>query len=363
VRALRSLLAAPSLLVVLLTGCSFASSTPVPPTDAAPSTAADNSDRLLFRTLPEDEPGCSAAVGREGKIVWAGARGMADLSTGRALTTGTTFDIASVSKQFTATAVLLLEQDGRLGLDDPLSRWVTGLPAWSSQVTLEHLMHHTSGIPDYTRLLSSEGAVITDRTTQEQAVSAIARRPTLDGLPGRRFEYSNSNYVLLAEVVRAAAQQSLPEFARSRIFEPLRLDMVIDPHGASPDESSTASARAHVRDPSTGRWGPGGSRWEQLGDGSVQTTPSELVRWADVYRTGELGGQTLLDAQLRTGPENYGAGIEVAPDGALSHTGEWAGFLATFDVSSDRRIAVAVECNGPDAIEGIRAKLREEWMP
>jgi CubicO group peptidase (beta-lactamase class C family) len=341
------------------------------PSGASPASAeadhAGASEDVLERHLPPDEPGCSAAVGVEGGVVWAGARGAADLDSGRALDESTTFDIGSVSKQFTATAVLLLVQDGRLTLDDPLARWVPGLPGWSQEVTIDQLLHHTSGIPDYTKLLLDAGFQLTDQATQGDAIAALAG-VDLTSPPGSRFAYSNSNYVLLAEVVQAAAGQSLPEFARGRIFEPLDLDMRIDPSGASPDNADESSARPYVRAPAGGAWAAGGSRWTQVGDGSIRTTPSELVRWADNYRTGKLGGDRLLDDQLRdpvdAGGGRYAAGIVLGRDDELTHDGAWAGFLTTFSVSPDRRLAVAVSCNG-DAGRAtpldIAAALRSEW--
>jgi CubicO group peptidase (beta-lactamase class C family) len=271
--------------------------------------------------------------------------------------------------------VLLLVQEGRLSLDDPLSRWVPGLPAWSSETTIDQLLHHTSAIPDYTALLAA-GHDFTERTTQQQAIAAIAGIDSLNQRLRGVFRYSNSNYVLLAEVIAQAAQQPLPEYARTRIFEPLALDMVIDPFGASPDNTDPASARSYVLDVTSGRWVPAGSRWEQLGDGSVQTTPTELVRWADNYRTGRLGGRGLLDAQLRTltpagtgddrGEDRYGAGLFIARDGALTHPGDWAGFTAAFRVSADHRVAIAISCNGADprataALPTLTSGLQAEW--
>ena len=374
-----------ALLVTVLTACTSPADSSPPagssPAAGAPVGAADitgraaRSDALLEHTLSPDEPGCSAAVGIEGEVVWAAARGTADLATGRALTPSTTFDIASVSKQFTATAVLLLVQEGRLSLDDPLSRWVPGLPAWSAQTTIDQLVHHTSAIPDYTALLGA-GHDLTERTTQQQAVAAIAGIDSLNGRLRGMFRYSNSNYVLLAEVIAQAAQQPLPEYARAHIFQPLALDMAIDPFGASPDNTDVASARSYALDLTSGRWEPAGSRWEQVGDGSVQTTSSELVRWADNYRTGRLGGRQLLDAQLRTltpagggggrEEDRYGAGLFIADDGALNHPGSWAGFTTAFHVSADHRVAIALSCNGMDprataAYPTLASGLQAEW--
>ena len=327
------------------------------------------SDTLLKWTLTEDEPGCSAAVGVEGDVVWAGAVGLADADTSAALAENITFHVGSVTKQFTATAVLLLALDGRLGLNDPVARWVPGLPGWSQEVTVEQLVHHTSGIPDLIDPLMAAGFDTDDRVTQQDALTVIAgQQPAYP--PGERAEYSNSGYVLLAEVVRAASGQPLPEFLEQRVFDPLGLDMAIDPAPTSPEETDPTTARGHERDDTGQQWQPTGARWELVGPGFLQTTPSELVRWADNYRTGQVGGRQLLDAQLAdavpAGPGHYGAGIVLTRDGSLWHAGEWAGQIADFSVSPDRRVSVAVACNayaGSSAtMDHIANNLRAEWF-
>jgi CubicO group peptidase (beta-lactamase class C family) len=332
---------------------------------------AARSDELLERTLSPDEPGCSAAVGVEGEVVWAGARGLADLATGRALTPSTTLDVASVSKQFTATAVLLLAQEGRLALDDPLSRWVPGLPAWSNEVTLDHLMHHTSAIPDYLLLVKASGHELSERTTQQQArghrPAPVAQRTP--ERPVRLLQFQ----LPPARRGRPAGGAAAP--AGLRPHPHLRAPGAGDGHRSlrrQPRQHRPVVGPQLRSEPNEWTVGAGRVRWEQIGDGSIQTTPSELVRWADNYRTGRLGGSQLVDAQLRgttpTGPggDRYAAGIIVTPDGALTHTGDWAGFLTTFHVAADRRIAVAVTCNHvdnrpPSDIEEITDQLQAEW--
>ncbi|WP_336027007.1 serine hydrolase domain-containing protein [Geodermatophilus sp. FMUSA9-8] len=340
---------------VVLAGCTPATGTPE---DGAAATVASGPDDRLARSealladvLDPGEPGCSVAVGVDGEVVWAAARGLADVRTGRPLTTDTSFDVVSVGKQFTATAVLLLEQDGVLALADPVSRWLPGLPAWAQEVTLDHLVHHTSGIPDYLADLEAAGFAATDVTTQEQALQAIAGHAELPEAEG--FAYSNSNYVLLAEVVRAASGQSLADFLAGRVFEPLGLAMAVDPTAAAPDAADPSSARGHVKDTATGPWRVAGSRWQQVGDGAVRATASDLVRWADEYRTSRLGGEELLAARLAdpapvNGERDYAAGITVTSGGALEHRGGWAGFASAFRVSADRHTAVAVTCNGDE---------------
>jgi CubicO group peptidase (beta-lactamase class C family) len=341
--------------LVVTTACESGGDGGPAPTGSPDGRSAASATTLTAAAFA-DKPGCSAAVGIEGRVVWAGARGVADVASGAPLTQATVFDIASVSKQFTATAVLLLATDGRLTVTDPLARHLDGLPAWLGRVTLSQLIHHTSGVPEYGELLISQGHALTERTTHAQAVRGIAAVPRPRFAPGTRYEYSNSNYVLLAEVVRAASGTPLPEFLAARVFGPLDLAMTLDPVGAVKGKAASYEGDAPVAWP-----------WQQVGDGGVQTTPTELVRWADNYRTGRLGGRALLAAQLADPVDidaraRYAAGIVMHPDGGLSHNGGWAGYRSAFRVSPDRHTAVAVACNAAELTpELIAEQLGNIW--
>ena len=340
---------------LLLGACSDGRDVPAPGTRDrtaataayAPDESAARSQDVLDGAINRDEPGCSAAVGIDGDVVWKGSRGLADLHTGAEITDATVFDIASVSKQFTATAILLLAESGKLSLDDTLASHVPGLPAWADTVTVEQVMHQTSGIPDYIGLLEDAGYQYSDRTTQEQALQMLADVQDLEFEPGDQFEYSNSNYLLLADIVQRVSGQPLPAYLRAEVFKPLGLAMVMDAGNSIPGK-----ALSYEFDEDNSEYTVSDSAWEQVGDGGVQTTPSQLVRWADNYRTGKLGGQRLLDAQVEgavdTGSgdgDRYGAGIFVNPDGTLDHDGSWAGFVSSFHISADRRTSIAVTCN------------------
>src|SRR3712207_59036 len=151
----------------------------------SPSLAERSQDVVdLHSSSSPDGPGCAAAVAQRGQIVWQGARGLADLESRTAITPDTVFDIGSVSKQFTAAAILLLRDAGELRLEDPLADYLPGFPGWSKKTTLAHLMHHTSGIPSYESLLKARGFEFTDRTTHRQTVQALADVRTLDFAPG-----------------------------------------------------------------------------------------------------------------------------------------------------------------------------------
>ncbi len=340
---------------------SATSSTTTTTTDHAEAKA--HSQRVLEDAIEAGAPGCSAAVGVKGQLVWTGVRGVADLSTGNPITAHTVFDIASVSKQFTAIALLLLAHGGKLALDDPLSRYMPELPTWATTVTLAQLMHQTSGIPEYVGLLEAQGFQLSDRTTEDQALQALVGVPKLEFQPGSRFEYSNSNYLLLGEIVRRISREPLPQFLSEQIFQPLGLAMVVDPTGPVPGKAvAYEKGREGYRATESG--------WEQVGDGGIQTTPSELTGWADNYRTGRVGGPDLLDAQLSEavsiepgGADRYGAGIYLLGNGMLDHDGAWGGFVTAFRVSKDRTTSVAISCNtdkqDPEALADNLAKL---WM-
>ena len=302
-----------------------------PPTATVSSGSVDDrgarSDAVLA-AVPADGPGCSAAAATEGRVVWANARGLADVAADTPLTPATRFDIASVSKQFTATAVLLLSFDGALALTDPLSAHVTGLPAWADRVSIDQLIHHTSGIPDYDLMLTQRGIPITTPTTQQDALDVLAGVTDLKFEPGTTHEYSNSNYLLLAEVVKAASGRPLGEFLTRRVFEPLHQDMAVQPGDRAAD---VAVGYQQLNQ----QLSPVDPQWQQVGDGAVITTPTELARWGDNYRTGQVGGPQLLAAitdgsvPTATDPQapRYGAGVYLLPNGFIGHNGSWGGHL------------------------------------
>lgn len=327
------------------------------------SAAKANSQHVLDDAVKAGAPGCSAAVGSQGKVVWTGVRGAANIAAGVPITTDTVFDIGSVSKQFTATAALLLAGTGKLSLDDPLSKYLTEFPAWASTVTVTELIHQTSGIPEYEALLNSQGFQAGDRTTQDQALKAVAAVPQLAFPPGSRFAYSGSNYLLLGEVIRRASGQPLPDFLNANIFRPLELAMAMEPVGQILHKAVSYTGGSEGYQVT-------GSAWEQVGDGAVQATPSQLVQWADNYRTGRVGGQKLLDAQLAGAveigpnvPVRYGAGIYIKADGTLDHDGAWAGYVTAFRVSKDRQTSVAVSCNTDDQIpESLAESISKLWF-
>lgn len=354
--------------IVALAGCAVARE-PVPQLAKVPHATDTNlqrtaklavlSDEALAALVPVDAPGCSAAVGVTGEVVWAAAGGLADLTTRDPLTTETRFDMASISKQFTATAVLLLQRDGLLSLDDPLSAHLDGLPPWADEVTLEQLMHHTARVPDFWIELEAADIGFTDAAEHATVLAAIAR--TDDLIPGDGYAYANSHYVLLAEVVEAVSEQTFAEFLAERITGPLGLDLAVAPGLTAPDV-----ATPYDTDDTLLRGG-----WTAYGHSGMVTTPSELVRWGDQYRLDELvqadaleGAVVVLDDDEQPNGELYAAGIRVEPDGSLYHSGRWGGYISDLTITPDRETVIAVACNGRGAPRfELADALRAIWAP
>jgi len=328
----------------------------------SPDTAA-LSQRVIDEAVPAtDSPGCAAAVGASGIVTWHGARGLADVEAGVAISESTVFDIGSVSKQFTATMILLLAADGKLALNDPVSDHIDGLPDWGDEVTISQLVHQVSGIPEYIRLLEGKGHELEDAVGRDVAFAAIAEVKQLQFIPGAAFVYSNSNYLLLGYVIEQVTGERLADVLASRIFRPLGLELVMAPTVRVPGKARSyrfAGSEYEIAD-----W-----RWDAAGAGGIQSRLADLVTWADNYRTGKLGGPGLLQAQIadavevgESGGGRYGAGIAVMPDGSLWHTGEYGGFHTLFRVSADRSGVLVVACNlAWINIEELGVKLAEIW--
>jgi CubicO group peptidase (beta-lactamase class C family) len=323
-----------------------------------PSPTADDkvvaSNAVLMRSLSTHGPGCSAAVARGGEVLWAGARGLADVERAEPITETTAFDLASVSKQFTAIAVLQLAQDGALALTDPLSRHLPTLPSWARSVTLDDLLHHTSGIPDYTDLLIQGGTTLDEPADQADAIAAITSVAEIETTRG--FAYSNSNYVLLAEVIAAVAGTDLAAVLESSVFGDASLRLEPAPRSADVAVPYVAAGEG---------WRPARSGWTQVGDGSVVGSPSDLVMWADVYRSDEALRQRLVEGAVATGAPDrsrYGRGLVVGADGSLSHAGGWSGYVTLFGMTGDRGTAIAVSCNAERLpIDELAQALRGIW--
>ncbi len=293
-----------------------------------------------------DQPGCTIAVAKDGKLVFAEAYGASKLDPLTPMSVDTVVDIGSTSKQFTATAILLLADRGQVDLTAPVSTYLPDLPEWADEITVTQMVHHQSGIPDYISLLVAGGKAFTDVTTDADALAALGAAADLEFAPGSQFSYSNSNYFLLGQIVLAVTGDDLGAFLEAEVFTPLKLDAVMDPTAQIPAKATSYEAQGDG-------WIVADSPWEQLGDGGIQTTPTQLVKWASEYWAPTIGPADInaqrlagaVDADADLG--RYGFGIaESDLDGqpVLAHPGGWGGFVTTFVVDPAQKLAVAGTC-------------------
>jgi CubicO group peptidase (beta-lactamase class C family) len=263
----------------------------------------------------------------------------------------------------------MLAERGKVDLDAPLSTYLRDLPAWASRPTIAQLIHHQSGIPDYIHLLLDRGFTETGSSaTIADSLAALGDVVDLRFAPGTSWEYSNSNYFLLSQVVQAVTGDDLPTFLTTEVFEPLGLDMVMDPIAAI-DEKAVSYRQV------AGQWQIADSRWETVGDGSIQTTPSQLVEWAAQYWEPTVGASTINAERFDTAVDThqggafdvYGAGMFETEMGSdigrvILHTGGWAGFVTSFYVAPAHRVALAVSCNSPTAGGRLRRTLERDLL-
>jgi len=288
---------------------------------------------------------------QDARLVYSRGYGQASLEHSVPISAGTVFDIGSTSKQFTAAAIGLLVQDGKLGVDDEIHDWVSELSPWDELVTLDHMLHHTSGIPDYLGLMFATGIDEADLTTPAQALAHLAKVRDLTFVPGSKYEYSNSNFFLLSLVVERAAGQPFQDFARERFFAPLGMTSTLLFHDHGLIVPHRATGYGPRRD---GGFRVAMSDFEQLGDGAVQTSVEDLVKWDSNFYSWKVGGEALRQFLHATGTLNDGKPIAYARGlivdafrglPRVSHGGAWAGYRAQLMRFPEQKTSFVCLCN------------------
>ena len=306
-------------------------------------------DALFTEYTGPAVPGASVIVIRDGRVILRRAYGMADLTRHVAATPETDYRLASVSKQFTAMATMLLASAGKIRYDQSIRAILPELPAAAQSVTVRHLLNHTSGLPDYEDLIpDSQTVQVSDR----DVLALLAHQDTLYFPAGTQYRYSNSGYVLLGLIVERVSGLSFPAYLRTRIFSPLGMTASV----AHVDGVDTVPHRAYGYSPDSGQFKPTDQSVTSatLGDGGIYTSVDDLVRWDQM-----LYGDKLVDAatlRLATTPPTlpggaetqYGFGWFVDTYRGVKrwrHTGETSGFRNAIQRYPDRHFTVIVLTN------------------
>ncbi len=309
-------------------------------------------ERLLHRWSSEGAPGVTVSVTSNGSPTIQLAVGQANLEQRTLIGPNSAFETASLSKQFTAFAVLLLEQDGRLSIDDPVAKYLPEMARFRT-ITLRHLLTHTSGLRDGLTMLTAAGWREEDFFSNEQVLGMIFVQTRLNFVPGTAYQYNNSGYILLAEIVHRVSGRGLAEFCADRMFKPLGMTHTRFQN----DIADIVPERVQSYRVRKGQY-----RREVLssvlsGPTGLLTTIGDLNRWARNFETGAVGGQALLRRmeerpRLPGGETNfYAFGQEFHLYKGLrtwSHGGREAGFRSFLLRIPDEKFSVAVLANRDD---------------
>ena len=309
-------------------------------------------------------PGASVLVLKNGEPVVRRSFGLADVEQGIAAAPQTNYRLASITKQFTAAAILLLAEDGKLGLDDRARDWLPSLPESNNAITLRHLLTHTSGLVDYEEIMPAD---LEEPLRDADVLELQAGESRLYFEPGTAWRYSNGGYALLALIVERASNLSFPEFLRQRIFLPLGMANTI----AYVQEGPAVPQRAYGHSLVEGEW----TRTDQsltssvLGDGGIYSSIDDLARWDAALYDDRL----LSDDSRRLAftpwvksddPDvDYGYGWRVTGD-TLWHSGETIGFRNVIVRWPERRLTVIVLTNRNDPQPyPLALKIAQAYLP
>lgn len=314
----------------------------------------------LFSKYDSSTAGVALAVVQDGKIILKKGYGMANLEHGVPITPKTVFNAGSVSKQFTAFAIYLLERQGKLSLEDDVRKYVPEIPQTDKAVRIKHLLAHTSGIRDQLSLLTLAGGRMDDVITTPRILRLLSRQKHLNFEPGSRYLYGNSGYTLLAEIVQRVSGQSFAEFTRATIFEPLgmRDTRFCDDYGTIVKGRADSYAVEN-----------GVSRKVSLTDSAVgasnlHTTVEDMARWSVNFEKPLVGDADLIrrfnEPSLLDNGERavyYADGDDIGYHAkgqvvrvyrglkVLSHGGHTAGYRSTFWRFPDQRFALVLLSN------------------
>lgn len=287
----------------------------------------------IFKNCDTHTPGGAVAIKRKDDIIYQKAFGMADLEQGSINTIQTKFEAGSVSKQFTATAILQLVHEGKISLEDDVREFIPELPTYGEPITVRHLLNHTSGLKDWGSIAGLCGWPRTSRVyTQDHARDYIFRQQSLNNEPGEEYLYSNSNYTLLVTIVERVSGKSLQDYTEEVFFEPLGMN---DTEWRD-DYREVVPGRATAYNKIQGEFKTLMPFENTYGHAALLTTTSDLLKWNDSWLNGRLG-EDLNELRLEQGRVandkeiSYAAGVRVVKFNGLTevnHSGATAGYRA-----------------------------------
>lgn len=319
----------------------------------------------LFHRYQSENPGGQLSISQNGKLIFSKAWGLADLDHHVPYTTVTVSEAGSISKQFTAASILLLAQQGKLSLNDDVRKYFPQLPNYGSVIRLENLLHHTSGLREWSDLAAITGWPRTTKAyANEDVLKMLCRQKKLNNIPGTEFIYSNSNYVLLTMIVEKVSGMTLPAFTRKYIFNPAGMTHTLWRDSYKKVVSNRAIAYSKndgiytINMPNENVYGPGG----------LLTTTEDLLKWNDFYLNNKLGNPGLLEQQLTIEPiiggaeTHYAAGLFIDKLNGVKeiyHDGQTAGYVGIVESFPALHLSIAWLSNTTEFKSGLFDEIEQ----
>jgi CubicO group peptidase (beta-lactamase class C family) len=319
--------------------------------------AADLTPQIdrIFEKFTASTPGCAVGVGVDGGQVLARGYGMADLEHDVPISPDTIFEAGSVSKQFTATAVLLLAREGKLSLDDQVRKYIPELPDYGASLTIRHMLNHTSGLRDWGNVESIAGWPRTTRAyTHAHVLDIVSHQRSLNFTPGTHWSYSNTGYNLAAILVARVTKMPFADFTRARLFEPLGMTHT----SWRDDHTRIVKNRAIGYEEQSGGFHTLMPFEDVHGNGGLLTTVGDLLKWNENFWSPKIGDASFFAEQQRpvtfSGGTGHGYGLGLMIDERrgvrqVDHSGSTAGYRAHLARYPDQHVSVAVLCNTSNA--------------
>ncbi len=320
-----------------------------PPAFSSADERTDRVDKLFAEWDKTTSPGAVLAVIQDGAIIYKRGYGMAKLEDGLVMTPDKVFNAASMAKQFTAACLALLVNEGKVSPDDDIRIYIPDFPRYEKTITVDHLLHHASGIRDCNALLDLAGfRRDSDCPTSAEVLEIICRQKGLNFLPGDEFSYSNSGYFLIGVIISRVSGLSLNEFAQERIFKPLGMTHTLFEDNRDRIVKNRASAYSDDGD----GFRLSMSRWDLVGPGNLLTTVEDLALWDEAFYSGKLGTMTeriQAPGALNNGKRNdYAWGLIIGEYKGLktiNHGGNVLGFRSDMFRFPEQRFSVICLAN------------------
>lgn len=323
-------------------------------------------DALIAKSVDDQSPGSAILVVKDGKVLLNKGYGLADLPHRVSIDSNTVFDLASVSKQFAGFAIAALVEDGKISLSDDIRKYIPELPDLGHQITVDHLVHHSSGIRDWTNTLVLAGWSFDDVISFDQILRMAYRQQALNFEPGDEYNYSNTGYNLLAELVQRVSGLSFREWTDQHIFQPLGManTRFLDDH----TEIIPDRANGYYRD-RYGIFHASTNNLMALGSSSLFSTTTDLAKWVTNLDQPKREHKAIVERMQQTTDlndgeaNNYAFGLSVGTFNdarSLSHSGSWASFRTYLMVLPEEHLSVVV-LNNYASNPAVTARAIASW--